>query len=99
MFVVDICDIADFGRTPFNSKSKDRREGEGDREQNDSGEGEERRRASSRHFHKIVLKALRAVEKREPSLGSASNVAQASKEGESAQEPDKAEHRIRGKAF
>ena len=41
MFVVDICDIADFGRTPFNSKSKDRREGEGDREQNDSVRGEE----------------------------------------------------------
>ena len=43
MFVVDICDIADFGRTSFNSKPKGRREGEGGREQNDSGESEEPR--------------------------------------------------------
>ena len=91
VIVIKICDTTGFGRTPFYSKLEGKSE-EGDRDQNDRGEGEGSRSTSPWNFHKIILEALRAVEKKRSSLCSASNFAQASEEGECAQELDKAGH-------
>ena len=90
VIVIKTCDIAVFGRTPFYSRLEG--EGEGGRDRNVTGEGEGSRSTSPWNFHKIILEALRAVEKKRSSLCSASNFAQASEKGERAQELDKTGH-------